>query len=90
MNTTYDRAARLEDLRTDPTGWGYIDLGTLLDAWDYQSRSLGVSHGCEMVLWYHVSDPGRLHCVLPSVDGISVKKVEEVIWLVDEIRRLGL
>lgn len=90
MNGTFDRVARLEDLRADLTGWGYIDIGRLLDAWGCKSMSLGVSYGVEQLLWYHESEPARLNVVVPSVDGIVVSTVEQVIWLVDEINRLGL
>ena len=69
------------------TGWGHIDLGTLLAAWDFRARSLGVSFGREHVLWYHPSDPERLHLVLPAADGLAVSIVERVLWVIDEARR---
>jgi len=87
MHAPYDRLARLRDLREDILGWGHIDLGTVLAAWDFESRSLGVSYGTEQVLWYHPSDPGRLSVVLPSRDGIAASIVERVIWVIEDSAR---
>ena len=86
MQAAYDRVSHLDDLRTDMAGWGHIDLGTLLAAWAFRERSLGVSFGRQNVLWYHPDDPARLNVILPSADGIAKSIVERVIWIIDEVR----
>jgi hypothetical protein len=94
MQATYDRVARLEELRQDMTGWDYLDLGTLLSSWHFRSRPLGVSYGrnnllAESVLWYYPDDPGRLNVVLPSEDGIAESIVQRIVWVIDAARSLG-
>jgi hypothetical protein len=85
--TTYDRLARLNDLRDDLQGWGHIDLGTLLAAWGFRDQEVGVSFGTRFVLWYDEEEKHRLNVTLPSVDGLPEGTVERVIWIIDEVRQ---
>lgn len=84
----YDRVARLEEVRADPLGWGHIDLGTLLAAWDFRRKPLHVSHGVEHWLYIH-RDYDDLRVVLPAADGIAKGTVEHVVSIIDSARRLS-
>jgi hypothetical protein len=89
MSPVYDREAVLADVRLDPTGWGAIDLGTLLAEWGCRNKPLGSTRvGVESVLWYFPDRPHSLYVVLHSTDPLPVSIVESVIWIIDEIRWL--
>lgn len=86
---TYDKVARLNDLRTDRSGWGHIDLGMVLEAWGLRNRSLGVSYGKEAVLWYDQQEAMRLNVILLSGDNVSEGTVDRIVWIIDAIRERG-
>lgn len=88
MTVTYDRLARLEEVRSDPTGWGSIDLGTLLEAWDFKRRTLGPSHGDEVWFYWHERNPKDWNVTLPAAEGIAFSIVERVVWIIDSVKRL--
>lgn len=85
----YDKEARLAEVTTDPTGWGAIDLGDLLEAWGFRKRSLGVSFGCENWLWEFPNGHRRLVVVVPGRDPVAVPVVDLVVYAIQESRRLS-
>ena len=83
----YDRVARLEDVRRDPTGWEALDLGNLLRAWGFRPESLGVSFGHEQFLWKHEENP-KLLLVLPGSGAVAVSSVAFAVGLIDRARQM--
>ena len=84
----YDREARLSDVRTDPIGWGSIDLSRLLDSFEFDAKDLGISGGASHTLWSHPADRSRLFVVIKAADPVTRSTVDQVVWVIDELRRL--
>lgn len=84
-----DRQARLDEVRADPTEWGSVDLGMLLEAWGFENRDLGVSNGMGQTHWFWPRERAYLEVVILSTDPISRGTTERVVWLIDEAIRRG-
>lgn len=86
MPRPIDRAALLEEMRADNTGWPSIDVTTLLESWDFVPTPLDHSRrGEARTLWRHPSDPIRLSVVIYSADPLPARIVLDVVDMIDDL-----
>ncbi len=76
----------LKEMKEDPKGWGYIDVGALLAAYGFRFQELGSSRGVRIVSWFWPGRKDTHYLIVYSSENLPPSTIQMAIRLVENVR----